>query len=66
MKTRPAVLAALIVTAVVVSAEYAAVAGRVARAAEACSARAHPHAVADTVVTAAKLLAHALVCAAKS
>ena len=66
MKPKPFVVAALAFVAVLVSAEFSAVTGRVARTADTLAARDHTHGAANAATMAAKILVRALVCAAKS
>ena len=66
MKPNPLVVAALAFVAVLVSAEFSAVTGRVARTVDTLATRDHAHGAANAATTAAKILVRALVCAAKS
>lgn len=66
MKPKPFVVAALALIAVLVSVEFSAVAGRVARAADTLATRNHAHAAASATTAAARILVRALVCATKS
>jgi hypothetical protein len=66
MKPKPLAVAALAFVAVLVSAEFSAVTGHVARAVDTLATRDHAHAAANTAAAAAKILVRVLVCAARS
>jgi hypothetical protein len=66
MKPKSLVVAALALVAVLVSAEFSAVTGRVARTLDTLATRNHARAAANATTTAAKILVRTLVCAAKS